>query len=51
MCGYVHVCASAYVLGTLDPLELLLEVIVSCLMWVQGTKPGPFARAISAFTY
>lgn len=32
----------------LDPLELELQVIVSCLTWALGTKLGPSGRTASA---
>lgn len=32
------------------PLELSLQAVVSCLMWVLGTKPGFSAKAVSAIS-
>ena len=52
LCIYVyHVCAGA-LRGQRSnhPLERELETVVSCLMWVLGTEPGSFARAVSALT-
>ena len=34
----------------LDPLELEFQVVVSCLMWVLGTKPRSSARAANTLT-
>lgn len=31
------------------PLELKLQAMVSCTMWVLGVKPGAFVRAAKCF--
>lgn len=47
--GYMHMCP-----GTLeasrasDSLELEVQTLVSCPMWVQGIKLESSARAVSA---
>lgn len=60
MCEYVyvnlcapHTCACVYggQKRVTYPLELELAEVVSHLMWVPGTEPGSFAKAISAFNY
>lgn len=35
----------------LNPLELELQVDVSCLMWVLGIEPGCSARAVNTFNF
>lgn len=47
MCGCMCMYGPVLVFcGALDPLEFLLEVFVSCLMWALGTKTGSSARAM-----
>lgn len=55
---YLCVCVSVYMqvsVGdvrdqkkTLDPLELVLHAVVSCLMWVQGTMLESYGRIASS---
>lgn len=33
---------------TLDPLELKLQAVVRCLIWMQGTMLGFYVRTASA---
>ena len=49
-CLYVHcMCAGAPEARkrVLDPLELELQTVVSCMMWVSGMKPGSLVRIAS----
>ena len=57
-CVYVNLCVPhtrACVYGgqkrVIYSLELELAEVVSHLMWVLGTEPGSFTKAISAFNY
>lgn len=34
-----------------DTLELELQAVVSCLMWVLGTEPGSFGRAANTLSH
>lgn len=49
MCGQVHMMSGALrgqkVSGS---LELMLQVTVSCLVWMPGTEPGSLTGAASA---
>lgn len=50
VCACVHVCACACPMEVrrgLERLELRLQVVVSCLMWVLDTELGSSARAAS----
>jgi hypothetical protein len=42
------VCSCLWRQRASDPLELELQAVVSCLMWVLETEPGSSARAVSA---
>lgn len=53
MCLGVYMCTCVFsICGSqkraLDPFELELQAIVSCLMWLLGTEPVSAARAFSA---
>jgi hypothetical protein len=52
VCDYVNVChmymgARGSKKRALEPLELYLKVVVGCLKWVIGTKPGFSGRTLS----
>ena len=48
LCIYVHACGTYRGQKRIsDPLELELQVVMSCLIWVQGTEIKPSGRASS----
>lgn len=48
---YVHVEAYRGQRRVSDPLELELQVVVSCLRWMLGTEPMCSARAVSTLSH
>ena len=53
-CVYEHVNAAVHRSQrpeASDPLELKLQLAVSCQMWVLGTELRPSARAASALNH
>ena len=47
MCAHGFVSAVPTEARGMDPLELELQVVVSCQTWVLGTEIESFARAVS----
>ena len=53
MCIYINICSLHVCLEGQNrasgSLELKLQIVLSCLMWVIGTGLGSFGRITSAF--
>lgn len=50
-CSYVHVVSVQDGREHRVPLKLKWQVIVSCILWVLGVKPGTFVKAAKSFNW